>query len=79
MQRIIGVVLGAIVTYGLLIVFAGGAQSQAYLTAIVAGLIVAILWPWFINLVVASRVKEKSREQIDREVEARMADKNRVE
>ena len=42
MLRIISAGLGAVATYVLLILFAGGAQSQAYLTAVVVGLIITI-------------------------------------
>ncbi len=73
MQRIIGIGFGAIVTYILLVAFAGAGQSQVYLTAVTIGLVIAIVWPWFINLVVARRVKERRREEVDREVEARLA------
>ncbi len=79
MQRIIGIGFGAITTYILLVAFAGAAQSQVYLTAVAIGLAIAVVWPWFINLVVARRVKERRREEVDREVEARLADKVRPE
>jgi preprotein translocase subunit SecF len=77
MQRIIGAGLGAIATYVLLILFAGTAQSQVYLVAVIVGLIIAILWPWIIALMVTRRVKERRKEEIDREVQEALAQKSR--
>lgn len=77
MLRIISAGLGAVATYVLLILFAGGAQSQAYLTAVVVGLIITIAFPWIISLMVSRRVKDQRKEQIDREVEEALAEKSR--
>jgi preprotein translocase subunit SecF len=77
MQRIIGAGLGAIVTYVLLILFAGTAQSQTFLMAVLIGLVVTIAWPWIIALMVARRVRDQRREEIDREVQERLAQKSR--
>jgi cell shape-determining protein MreD len=77
MQRIIGAGLGAIATYVLLILFAGTAQSQVYLVAVIVGLVIAILWPWIIALMVTRRVKERRKEEIDREVQEALAQKSR--
>jgi preprotein translocase subunit SecF len=77
MQRIIGAGLGAIVTYVLLILFAGTAGSQTFLMAVLIGLVVTIAWPWIIALMVARRVRDQRREEIDREVQERLAQKSR--
>ena len=77
MQRIIGAGLGAIVTYVLLILFAGTGQSQTFLMAVLIGLVVTIAWPWIIALMVARRVRDQRREEIDREVQERLAQKSR--
>ena len=77
MQRIIGAGLGAIATYVLLILLVGTAQSQTFLVAIVVGLIISILWPWIITLMVARRVRDQRKDEIDREVQEALAEKSR--
>lgn len=77
MQRIIGAVLGALATYVLLVIFAGTAQSQVFLVAVIVGLVVSILWPWAIALMVDRRVKDRRKEEIDREVQEQLAQRSR--
>ncbi|MEA2619781.1 MAG: hypothetical protein QOC97_554 [Chloroflexota bacterium] len=77
MQRIIGAVLGAVVTYLVLMAFAGTEGSQTYLAAILIGLVVTIAWPWIIALTVARQVKDRRRDEIDREVQEQLAQKSR--
>lgn len=77
MQRIIGVVLGALATYVLLVIFAGTAQSQVFLVAVIVGLVVSIIWPWAIALMVDRRVKDRRKEEIDREVKDQLAQRSR--
>jgi preprotein translocase subunit SecF len=77
MQRIIGVVLGALATYVLLVIFAGTAQSQVFLVAVIVGLVVSIIWPWAIALMVDRRVKDRRKEEIDREVQEQLAQRSR--
>lgn len=77
MQRIIGAGLGALATYVLLILFAGTTQSQVYLAAVIVGLIVSIVWPWMISLMVNRRIKDRRKEEIDREVKQQLAEKSR--
>lgn len=77
MQRIIGAGLGAVATYVLLILLAGSQQSQVFLIAVVVGLIVSIAWPWIIALTVARRVKDRRKEEIDREVKEQLDEKSR--
>lgn len=77
MQRIIGAGLGALATYVLLILFVGTAQSQVFLVAVVVGLIVSIVWPWVITLMVTRRVRDRRKEEIDREVQEQLAQKSR--
>jgi hypothetical protein len=71
MQHIIGVGLGALATYLILIVTKAAAADQ-YLPAIVIGAIVALAWPWVIGLLLARRVKNRRDEQIQKEVDAQM-------
>ena len=77
MQRIIGSGLGALATYVLLVIFAGTAQSQVFLVAVVVGLVVSIIWPWAISLMVDRRVKDRRKEEIDREVQDQLAQRSR--
>ena len=79
MQRIIGAGLGAIATYVLLVLFAGTQQSQVYLVAVAIGLIVSIVWPWIISFMVARRVRDRRKDEIDREVQEQLAQKSRSE
>lgn len=71
MQRIIGVVLGAIVCYLLLLLLVGtaGDASRSYAIAVVGGAIVAIFWPWIVALYIGRRVKERRDEEVQREVD----------
>jgi hypothetical protein len=50
MHRYIGIALGAIVSYLLLLLFHGGRfvgdPGTAYLAAVISGALVALLWPW---------------------------------
>jgi cytochrome c biogenesis protein CcdA len=79
MQRILGVALGAVVTYLLLLALAGPAGDAArnYAIAVIAGAIVAILWPWIVAIYVGRRVKEHRDEEIQREVEKQLADERK--
>lgn len=77
MLRIIGAGLGALATYVLLIILAGGGQSQVYLAAVIVGLLVSIVWPWIIALMVDRRVKDRRKDEIDREVKEQLAEKSR--
>jgi cell shape-determining protein MreD len=77
MQRIIGAGLGAIATYVLLILLVGTAQSQTFLVAVLVGLVISILWPWMITLMVARRVRDQRKHEIDREVQEALAEKSR--
>ena len=79
MQRILGVALGAIVTYLLLLALVGtaGDAARTYAIAVIAGAVVAILWPWIVAIYVGRRVKERRDEEIQREVEKQLADERK--
>ena len=76
MHHIIGSAIGGIVTYILLVVLVPGPTAQQYLPAVVIGAIVSMLWPWFIGLMLARRVKNKRDASIQAEVEKQMAEKS---
>lgn len=77
MQRVIGTVLGAIVTYLLLAAMFGLSDSDPvnFGLAVVIGAIVALLWPWIIGLWLARRVKNRRDDQIQKEVDKQIAQK----
>jgi predicted Na+-dependent transporter len=75
MQRIIGIVLGAVVTYLLLALLVGtaGDLTGSFGVAVVVGALVSLLWPWVVGFYVGRRVKERRDEEIQREVEKQLA------
>ena len=79
MQRIIGVVLGAVVTYLLLLLLIGtvGDAARSYGIAVIAGAIVALVWPWIVAIYIGRRVKERRDEEIQHEVEKQLADERK--
>jgi cytochrome c biogenesis protein CcdA len=79
MQRIIGVALGAVVTYLLLLALVGtaGDAARTYAIAVIVGAIVAILWPWIVAIYVGRRVKERRDEEVQREVEKQLAEERK--
>ncbi len=82
MQHIIGVILGALATFLLLMFFDAGNRivsdaMQGYFVAVVVGAIVALAWPWVIGLVLVRRARARRDDQIQREVEKQMADQQR--
>ena len=72
MHHIIGVGIGAVVSYVLLWLMVGSQYSDKYLPALLIGAIVALAWPWFIGLMLARRVKNRRDDQIQKEVDAQM-------
>jgi len=77
MHRILGLAIGAIVTYVALIILVGMQYSDRYLPAIAIGAIVALLWPPFIGFTLARHDKNKRDEHIQAEVERQMAEKSK--
>jgi xanthine/uracil permease len=75
MHHIIGAVIGGIVTYVLLVILVPGPTYEQFLPAVVIGAIVTMIWPWFIGLMLARRVKNKRDASIQAEVERQMAEK----
>ena len=79
MQRIIGVVLGALTTYLLLVLpvtsWFTPDQNTQFLIAVIAGAIVSALWPWVIGLILVQRARSRRDDQIQEEVERQMAAK----
>jgi phosphotransferase system glucose/maltose/N-acetylglucosamine-specific IIC component len=76
LHRIIGGAIGGLITYLLLVILIGSQYSDKYLPAIVIGVLVALLWPWFIGFMLARRVKQRRDAQIQAEVERQVAEKS---
>lgn len=77
MQRIIGIVLGALLAFGLLVLLVGTSLDypRDYVIALVAGAVVSLLWPWLVAFYIGRRVKERRDEEVEREVERQLAEK----
>jgi len=73
-QRTIGVALGAVATYLLLLILvpAQGDRSSAYLTAVVVGAVVSWAWPVVIAFWLGRRAKEHREDQIQKEVQRQL-------
>lgn len=76
MQRIIGIVLGAVATYLLLVVLVGtaGDLSRSFGIAVIVGAVVSLAWPWVVGFYIGRRVKERRDEEVQREVEKQLAE-----
>jgi uncharacterized membrane protein (DUF485 family) len=84
MQHFIGVVLGALATFILLVFFNGPEgprivtdTNQAYLISVIVGAIVALAWPWVIGLILVRRAKGRRDDQIQKEVQKQVDAQNR--
>lgn len=77
MQRIIGIVLGALLSFALLVLLIGTSLDypRDYVIAVVAGAIVSLLWPWIVAVYIGRRVRENRDEEVQREVERQLAEK----
>jgi hypothetical protein len=75
MQRTIGVVLGALVTYLLLVILdaTSGDATPKYGTAVVVGALVSWLWPWIIGIILVRRAKARRDQKISDEVDKQVA------
>jgi hypothetical protein len=92
LQRLIGVSIGALVTFLLLLVFYGtkeingvvspdwrivGDSTQAFLVASVIGAIASFFWPIVIAWWMARRVRARRDNEIQSEVQRQMAEQQR--
>lgn len=77
MQRFIGIVLGALLAFALLLLLVGSdfEKPRNYVIALVAGALVSLLWPWIMGFYVGRRVRERRDEEVQREVERQLAEK----
>jgi hypothetical protein len=81
MQRIIGILVGGIVTFLLLLLFQGGRiisdQNTGYIVAIVIGGIANWLWPIVIGWWLASRHRDRQEEKFQAEVARQLAEQQK--
>jgi uncharacterized membrane protein (DUF485 family) len=74
-QRFIGVSLGALVTYLLLLAADAWSADPAakYGMAVVIGAIVSWLWPWVIGMILVRRARGRQQDRMHDEVERQVA------
>jgi hypothetical protein len=74
MQRTIGVVLGALVTYLMLVILGATSNPEPkYGLAVVIGALVSWLWPWVIGIILVRRAKARRDKKISDEVDKQVA------
>jgi ABC-type cobalamin transport system permease subunit len=74
MQRTIGVVLGALVTYMMLVILGATSSPETkYGLAVVVGALVSWLWPWIIGIILVRRAKARRDQKITDEVDKQVA------
>jgi hypothetical protein len=79
-QRFIGVVLGAVATFLVLLVTSTSIvadQNKGYLIAVVVGAIVAWLWPWVIGMILVRRHRTREQARVHDQVAKEMADQSK--
>jgi ABC-type Fe3+-siderophore transport system permease subunit len=79
LQRILGVSIGAIITFLLLLLFNGGQRivsdaNQGYLWASIIGAITSFFWPIVIGWFLVRRHRERQQNQVQAEVERQLAE-----
>ncbi len=94
LQRLIGVSIGALVTFLLLLVFYGtqdingvvspnwrivSDSTQAFLVASVVGAICSFFWPVVVGFWMARRVRARRENAIESEVQRQLADQQRTD
>ncbi len=94
LQRLIGVTVGAIVTFLLLLVFYGtqeingvvspnwrivGDSTQAFLVASIIGAVASFFWPIVIGWWMARRMRTRRNNAIESEVQRQLSDQQRID
>ena len=78
MQRVIGIVLGAIVTYLLLLAMDAMTAADVVMKfglPVLIGATVSLLWPWVIGFFLLGRARDRREADIQKEVERQKAQK----
>jgi len=69
-QRLLGVAIGALVSFGLL--WFNHLDSTAWATAVIAGAVVAFLWPTVVGWYLSRRSRNRRENRIEAEVNRRV-------
>lgn len=80
MQHFIGVVLGAVATFIVLLITSTSIvadQNKGYLIAVIVGGIVAWLWPVVIGFVLVRRHRTREQQRVHDQVAKEMADQSK--
>ncbi len=92
LQRVIGVSIGAAITFVLLLLFYGGVEAgtgavnwrivsdstQAFLVASVLGAVASFFWPIVIAWFLARRVRGRREDAVQAEVQRQLAEQQRT-
>jgi len=76
-RRITGIILG-VLAFLLVYWLTGGFATPStpnWALSILVGLVVALVWPWVFGLLMVRRVRQKRQDEIDKEVEKQLAQK----
>ncbi|HLO35161.1 MAG TPA: hypothetical protein VK194_03730 [Candidatus Deferrimicrobium sp.] len=76
-RRITGIVLG-VLAFLLVYWLSGGFATPStpnWALSILVGLVVALLWPWVFGLLMVRRVRQNRQDEIDKEVQKQLAEK----
>jgi ABC-type Fe3+-siderophore transport system permease subunit len=76
MQRILGAILGALATFVALLIMDAtrGDASPKYGVAVIIGAVISVFYPWVIAFILARRAKSRRANQVDRQVDRRLAE-----
>jgi cell shape-determining protein MreD len=76
-RRITGIIIGFaafLLVYWLTSV-TSTPSSPNWALAILIGLVVALIWPWIFGLIMVRRVRQNRQEEIDKEVQKQLAER----
>lgn len=78
LQRLLAVTIGALVTFGFLVIWDATNFMDplpAYAVAAILGAVGALIWPIIVGFWFARRVRERREDQVQKEVERQLAEK----
>ena len=63
----------------LALVGTAGDAARNYAIAVIAGAVVALIWPWVVAFYIGRRVKERRDAEVQREVERQLAEERKTD